>query len=156
MDMTLKIKEGYFNYRVAAVIVNDNKILAQKDTKKNKYYLPGGRVAFGETSEDAILREIKEELKIDITTYRPLWLNECFFDECGKNFHEIGMYYYVDISNTSFNHFESEFELAEGKRINTYAWLDINNLNNVCLYPLFIKDEINNMNDTFKLIISKE
>lgn len=156
MDLTLKTKEGYFNYRVAAVIINDNKILAQRNTNTNEYYLPGGRVAFGETSEDAILREIKEELKIDITDYRPLWLNECFFDECGKNFHEIGMYYYVDISATSFNHFESEFELEEGKRINTYAWLDINNFDNVCLYPKFIKDEINNITDTFKLIISKE
>ena len=155
MDLTLKTKEGYFNYRVAGVIINDNKILAQRNTNTNEYYLPGGRVAFGETSEDAILREIKEELKIDITDYRPLWLNECFFDECGKNFHEIGMYYYVDISNTSFNHFKTEFELEEGKRINTYAWLDINNLDNISLYPEFIKTEINNITDTFKLIISK-
>ena len=63
MDLTLKTKEGYFNYRVAAVIVNDGKILAQRDTKTNEYYLPGGRVTFGETSEEALLREIKEELK---------------------------------------------------------------------------------------------
>ena len=64
MDLTLKTKEGYFNYRVAAVIVNDGKILAQRNTKTNEYYLPGGRVTFGETSEEALLREIKEELKI--------------------------------------------------------------------------------------------
>ena len=156
MDLTLKTKAGYFNYRVAAVIVNDGKILAQRDTKANWYYLPGGRVTFGETSEEALLREIKEELKIDITDYRPLWLNEGFFDECGKNFHEIGMYYYVNISNTSFNHFEYEFELAEEKRINTYAWLDINNLDNISLYPKFIKNEINNINDNFRLIITRE
>ena len=156
MDLTLKTKAGYFNYRVAAVIVKDGKILAQRDTKANWYYLPGGRVTFGETSEEALLREIKEELKIDITDYRPLWLNECFFDECGKNFHEIGMYYYVNISNTSFNHFEYEFELAEEKRINRYAWLDTNNLDNISLYPEFIKDEINNINDNFKLIITRE
>ena len=79
MDLTLKTEEGYFNYRVAAVIVNDGKILAQRNTKTNEYYLPGGRVTFGETSEEALLREIKEELKINITDYSPLWLNECFF-----------------------------------------------------------------------------
>ena len=78
MDLTLKTEEGYFNYRVAAVIVNDGKILAQRNIKPNEYYLPGGRVTFGETSEEALLREIKEELKIDITDYSPLWLNECF------------------------------------------------------------------------------
>lgn len=82
MDLTLKTKEGYFNYRVAAVIVNDGKILAQRNTKTNEYYLPGGRVVFGETSEEALLREMEEELKIDITDYKPLWLNECFFVYC--------------------------------------------------------------------------
>lgn len=156
MDLTLKTEEGYFNYRVAAVIVNDGKILAQRNIKPNEYYLPGGRVTFGETSEEALLREIKEELKIDITDYSPLWLNECFFVECGKNFHEIGMYYFVDISKTSFTHFEDEFELKEGCRINTYCWLDIDKLDNYFLYPKFIKDEINNINDGFKLIITRE
>ena len=42
MDLTFKTKEGYFNYRVAAVIVNDGKILAQRNIKPNEYYLPGG------------------------------------------------------------------------------------------------------------------
>ena len=51
MDLTLKTREGYFNYRVAAVIIKDDKILAQRNTKTNEYYLPGGRVVFGETSE---------------------------------------------------------------------------------------------------------
>lgn len=118
--------------------------------------MPGGRVVFGETSEEALLREIKEELKIDITDYKPLWLNECFFVHCKSTFHEIGMYYLVDISKTDFNHFEPEFELQEESRINTYCWLYIDKLDNYLLYPKFIKDEINNINDGFKLIITRE
>ena len=43
MDLTLETREGYFNYRVAAVIIKDDKILAQRNTKTNEYYLPGGR-----------------------------------------------------------------------------------------------------------------
>lgn len=38
-DLTLKTENGYFNHRVAAVIVNDNKLLAQKNIKDNLYYL---------------------------------------------------------------------------------------------------------------------
>lgn len=34
MDLTLKTREGYFNYRVAGVIIKDDKILAQRNTKK--------------------------------------------------------------------------------------------------------------------------
>lgn len=36
MDLTLKTEEGYFNYRVAAVIVNNGKILAQRNIKPNE------------------------------------------------------------------------------------------------------------------------
>lgn len=61
MDITFKTSEGKFNYRVCAVIINDDKILAMQDERSPYYYLPGGRVSLNETAEKAILREIKEE-----------------------------------------------------------------------------------------------
>lgn len=156
VDLTLNTEKGLFNHRVAAVIVQSNKLLAQKNTKTNEYYLVGGRVRFGESSEEALVREIKEELNITVTDYKPLWINECFFIDDGRKFHEICMYYLVDISNTDFNNYETVFETKEGNRINTYEWLDIDKLNNFVLYPQFIKDEINNTSKDLKLIITKE
>lgn len=156
VDLTLKTEVGYFNHRVAAVIINDNKLLAQKNIIDNSYYLVGGRVAFGESTEEALVREINEELKINITNYKPLWINECFFIDNGNTYHEIGMYYFVDINNTGFTNFENSFELNEENRTNFYEWLDINRLDDVSLYPKFIKDEINNSNDNLKLIITRE
>lgn len=156
MDLTLKTSEGLFNHRVAAVIVCDNKILAQKNTDTNEYYLPGGRVAFGETSENAVIREILEELKVTVNDYRPLWINECFFVDNGKKFHEIGIYYLVSLYGTGFNNYEPVFQTYEGKRVNTYEWLDIDNLNDVLLYPLFLKTEIKNIDKPLKLIITDE
>lgn len=156
MDLTLKTEKGCFNHRVAAVIIDNNRLLAQKNTDTNEYYLVGGRVAFGESTDEALIREIKEELKISITDYKPLWINECFFIDNGQKFHEIGMYYLVNISNTEFNHYESTFKTKEENRINTYEWLDIEKLNSVVLYPQFIKEEIKNPNKALKLIITKE
>lgn len=156
IDLTLKTKRGYFNHRVAAVIVDNNKLLAQKNVADNSYYLVGGRVSFGESTAEALQREIKEELDICIKDYKPLWVNECFFSEQGAKYHEIGMYYLVDISSSSFNHYEPSFELTEGSRINTYEWLDIDNLDSVCLYPGFIKTEIKNQSTELKLIITRE
>lgn len=155
-DLTIKTNEGLFNHRVAAVIINDNKILAQKNLNDNSYYLVGGRVSFGESTQEALVREVGEELNISISNYKPLWINECFFIEQGNKFHEIGMYYLVDISNTNFNHFEKSFETKEENRTNTYEWLDIDRLNDVTLYPQFIKDEIKNIENGLKLIITKE
>lgn len=156
VDLTLNTGKGLFNHRVAAVIVQNNKLLAQKNTKTNEYYLVGGRVRFGESSEEALVREVKEELDITLTDYKPLWINECFFVDDGRKFHEICMYYLVDISNTDFNNYETVFETKEENRLNTYEWLDIDRLGNYVLYPQFIKDEINNTNRELKLIITKE
>jgi 8-oxo-dGTP diphosphatase len=58
---------------VAAIIKHKGKILCvQRNTSKyeyisNKWEFPGGKVEVGETREDAIIREIREELNITIT-----------------------------------------------------------------------------------------
>lgn len=156
MDLTLKTENGIFNHRVAAVIVSDNKLLAQINTDTHEYYLVGGRVHYGESSEEALIREIKEELNSDITDYKPIWINECFFNDQGNDYHEIGIYYLVDISKTNFCHYEHKFTTNELGRSNFYEWLDISKLNDVTLYPLFVKDEIKKENKNLKLIITKE
>ena len=78
MDLTFKTQQGTFNYRVCAVITNDNKILAMKNDKTPYYFLPGGRVELHESAEDAIVREIKEELCVDAEIVKPLWLCQSF------------------------------------------------------------------------------
>lgn len=78
MDITFKTEEGRFNYRVCAIIVNDNKLLAMQDERSPYYYLPGGRVNLHEAAEDALLREIREELEVDAKIIRPLWFNQSF------------------------------------------------------------------------------
>ena len=75
--------------------------------------------------------------------------------ENGKKYHEVGMYYFVNIDNTSFNYFEDEFETKENARVNTYAWLDIESLSNYKLYPEFIKQEVKNIGN-LKLIVSHD
>lgn len=49
-----------------AVLLNKKKILVCKDKKNKNYFLPGGHVEFGEFSKDALLRELKEEVSLDI------------------------------------------------------------------------------------------
>lgn len=62
----------YIGVGVGAVIVNDDgKILLAKRGKKaqnerGKWEFPGGTVEFGDTMKDTILREIKEELGMEI------------------------------------------------------------------------------------------
>lgn len=54
---------------VAAIIKKDNKVfIAERGYGefKGKWEFPGGKIEPGETGEEAIVREVKEELKSDI------------------------------------------------------------------------------------------
>ena len=60
---------------------NDNKYLVQKTSKEkgNDYAFTGGHVTYNETSEDAIIREVKEELGIDIPKERIKYVTDIEF-----------------------------------------------------------------------------
>ena len=79
MDITYVSNRKKFNYRVCAIIISNNKILAMHDERSPYFYLPGGRVQMGETAEHAVVREVEEELDITPKIIRPLWLNQSFF-----------------------------------------------------------------------------
>ena len=57
---------------VAAIIIKDNRILCTQRSKhkysyiSEKFEFPGGKVEDGETEVEALVREIQEELSIDI------------------------------------------------------------------------------------------
>lgn len=58
---------------VAAIIVKGNKIMIAKRNYgefNGLYEFPGGKVEYGETKEEALKREIREELEVDIAIDR--------------------------------------------------------------------------------------
>lgn len=54
--------------RTRAIIVNEekNEILLVKNITAKEFHLPGGGIDINESSEKAVLREVKEELGIDV------------------------------------------------------------------------------------------
>lgn len=63
----------------ALVINKDNKILVTRRSSANDYMpfywdIPGGTVEIGETVEEALVRELKEETKIDIVPKKPVYV----------------------------------------------------------------------------------
>ena len=153
MDISFKNGNEKFNYRVCAIIVNDEKILAMKDDYSPYYYLPGGRVKIGETAEDAVIRECKEELCIEPEIIRPLWLNQAFFTEDVSKirFHELCVYFLMDISKTDLISRGKEFILYEGERKNRFVWLSFKNLEKEYFYPNFLKKDIFNLPENLEI-----
>jgi len=52
--------------KVAFLYLKDGKILSTRSKGKDKYYIPGGKREGTETDIETLVREIKEELSVDI------------------------------------------------------------------------------------------
>ena len=84
MDVSVMIENIKFNYRVATIIRNGDKILLHKSKKDDFYAIPGGRIMVGEDSETALKREFVEEIGANIFIKKYLGTIENFFEYNGK------------------------------------------------------------------------
>ena len=140
MDLTLDVGEYKLNVRAAAVIIHNNKILMHKNVNKDHYGLIGGRVEIGESSEETVKREIKEELnkEIEITGY--ISTVENFFTMNGKKYHEILFIYKAEFKDEENRKLEEVLENKEGKDYLKYYWIDLDKIDTYKIMPEILKE----------------
>lgn len=158
MNITFENQNRIFSYRACAIIIHDYKILAMHDERNPFFYLPGGRVKFHETAEQAVLRELKEELDIEASIVRPLWLDEAFFtnDLDHKTRHELGLYFLIDVAKTDLLYRGSTFRRSETRHQYVFEWIDFSRVQNEYFYPLFIKNRLSNLPKALTIINENE
>lgn len=85
--------QGIIRPLALCIIKNQGKLLVGNgyDSKKNKnfYRLLGGGIKFGETGEEAVKREFREELNTDLENVKYLTTLENIFTYNGNPGHEI-------------------------------------------------------------------
>ena len=157
MDISYISGNAKFNYRVCAIMISDGKLLAMHDERSPYYYLPGGRVKLGETAEEAILREVREELLCSASITRPLWLNQGFFTEDvdGLDYHELCLYFLME-TPAGLKERGERFTLCEGPHKHDFEWLEFGRLRDEYFYPLFLKESIFDLPNEFTLITERE
>ena len=99
-DWHFTVDNHICDVRTVGVFIRDNKILVQRERNGSEYALPGGHVKIGETLEEGLIREYKEEVSADISCVRMLWSEECFWEWNGKKAHNfINTYSYCRLLN---------------------------------------------------------
>ena len=87
--------------RTVAVVMKDNKVLVQREKDGTEYALPGGHVKIGETLEEGLIREMREEMGADILCRRLIWSEECFWEWHGRKAHGIAFYYLAEFAENA-------------------------------------------------------
>jgi ADP-ribose pyrophosphatase YjhB (NUDIX family) len=142
-DVTTMIGPARFHFRTAGVWLREGHVLLQGDAREDFWALPGGRVRMMERAEDALRRELREELALNgpaIT--RLLWITQNFFSypEWGGDQHELGLYFLIAPSPADAARYADlgqVYPCAEAHSTLTFRWFPLDALSGV-IRPTFL------------------
>lgn len=157
-DIKIDNEYGKFKFRVNGIVTHNNDVLLVKMQNNSFYCLPGGHVKIGEDSQNAVIREIKEETGYDTQISELVSLTENFFNrKNGTRIHELGFYYLLNLEQNE-KIIETKYETVEDNEDNVklqLEWIPISELDKIEFRPYELKQKIQNMDSKLKHIIIK-
>ena len=103
-----------FNFAVGIIVDNNGRVLLQKRNNFGDWGFPGGALEFGESLEEALLREVKEETGIDISIDRFFGIYSKYFAKYANGDESqtiVGVFICTPKSNDLFVDNKETFEL---------------------------------------------
>ncbi len=132
----------WFRYRAAAIIIEDGAVLFAKNKRDNFYYSIGGGVHMGETSTEAIRREVYEETGAEYEIDRLAFIHENYFTGTvslsGYECHEIALYYLMKPRGSR----QLNSNSYTGGVKEEMHWLPIEAIEMYEAYPSFYKERL--------------
>ncbi len=142
MDLSIKLENTTLYIRVAALVKGNNGYLFEKH-KDGYIFAVGGKIMLNESSEQAIKRELKEELDFDTDNFKLLSVIENFYiKETGEKVHEICFVYEVE---------EVFVEVVPSE----FVEVDLGDIKNHNIKPTQLIDLIFNEKKVFRHIVLK-
>lgn len=145
-DIIFKTDEYVFSYRVAGLLLYNGKVLLQKPLNDTAYAIPGGHVSLGETNEETLVREFKEEINAEIKVDKLKLVGELFFPWGDKPCHQICLFYNVLLIDNATIPLNGVFlgteQLEDKSFILEFSWVDIKDIETIELYPIEAKKYI--------------
>lgn len=158
-DTRIRIKfkpKRLFQMRVAGLAFRNGHVLVHRATHEKFWTFPGGRAEMGERSEETLAREMIEELGVEVTVQRLLWVVENFFRYEGKDWHELGFYYLMELPEAfPFDEKAIVHRVRDGKNELEFRWVQATTeaLKALDIPPYFIADEIESLPATVRHIV---
>lgn len=155
-DMCVACDDGILNIRVGAIIMKDGKILMVGNERSDYLYSVGGRIKFGETAEEAVVREVFEETGVKMEIDRLGFVHEIYFygdapSNFGKVIYEISFFFYMKVSS-DFSPISESF--TEDNVKEHLKWVSFDE--DIKIYPDFFRTELKNPTDTVKHFVKDE
>lgn len=155
-DLTVACDNGLINIRVGAIIMKDGKFLMVGNERADYLYSVGGRVKFGETAEEAIVREVSEETGVMMEIDRLGFVHENYFygdapANLGRLIYEISFFFYMDVPD-GFVPVSDSFTEDDSKE--HLKWVSADDA--VVVYPEFFKTELQHPEKSVKHMVTDE
>ncbi len=137
-DISTMLGDTKFNFRVACFFEYKDKMLLHRNVKVDNFWnLVGGRVKCGETTKEALIRELEEELgyKFEPERLQLFQINEMFFVYDNINCHELNFMYHIKLTDDDELAHKQDFGSCDKDNI-VYHWFDkteVANKNIKCL-----------------------
>ena len=142
-DLQFEENGNVFNCRVNGILIKEGKVLLSKLRDDTNWTTVGGKVTFGETTEDAILREFREEMGSPVSVDRLLGVVEHFFDFKGKTFHQYLFVYRLTDPYNAVPVFERDCKMADNPN-GICRWFPMDEVDTILIKPdclrRFLKD----------------
>ena len=158
-DILFKTLDYIFSYRVAGICAQNGKVLLQKPSDDTSYAFPGGHVSFGETNEQTLIREFKEEIGADIAVGKLRWVGELFFPWGKKSCHQICLYYEISIlsGDTPTEGMFPAREQLEGRSFTLeFHWVPLEKAKKIEICPSNLTDFLLKLDGGVELFVYRE
>lgn len=146
LDCGFSRGDKWFRFRVGAIIIEEEKILFVRNRREEFYYTVGGGVHLGETSEEAIEREVYEETGLKYEVDRIAFIHEYFFnlevDDIRRECQEISFYYLMKPMGRCMEITKESRTLGVREE---FHWLALKELKKYEGYPEFLHEIIKNV-----------
>ena len=153
----IETTNAVFNLRVVAVFIEGDYVLIHRAEHDDVWTPPGGRAELGESTRQAVAREMREELKVEAEVGKLLWVAEYFFDTPERAFHEVHFYYKMHFPPDS--NITPDTPIFYGDDMGMpliFRWVRLDELDDLRLYPTFLKTALRELPETTQHVILRE